>query len=82
MTVKELRNRLFAFADDTEVEIVSEITTVDSILTGRTRNVVAVMQTNDMILIDTEYGKDVGTVANERALLICGNAGRGRADEA
>lgn len=82
MTVKELRNKLFAFADDTEVEIVTDITNVESVREGRTKGVLTVVQLNDVVLVDTEYGKDVGTTANERALLVISTIPRGRVYEA
>lgn len=82
MTVKELRTKLYAFADDTEIEIVQDITTIESIRESRTRGILGIMKTQDVELEPVEDGVDVSTTVNERALLIVGVPCRGEADEA
>lgn len=73
MTVKELRDMLFAFSADTEVTIVQDVTTIEGILEGRSRTIVGVMQTHDIELTKNEV-TEFGRAVKERALLICGRA--------
>lgn len=82
MTVKELRTKLYAFAEDTEIEIVQDITTIESIRKGRTRDILGVVKTQDVEMERGESGAVVGMTVNERAMLIVGVPHRGEADEA